>query len=466
MSPEIQLAEFTHRLHYDDLPPEVVRLVKRLLLAVSGTAIAGAHEDGIGALRSLMLQRGGRPEATTLVHGDRLPAASAALLNGAMCRALDFCDAMAPGPHIGSALIPAALAAIELTGPCDGRRFIAALAAGAELGARFNLSEAQYDGFDPTGICVNFAAAGAAARLMGLAPDGIRQSLALAFNRCGGSFQSHVDGSLGVRITQAWVAEAGVTCAQFAQAGLTGPRNFLTGLYGYPHLYGRDTLSADDLVRDLGSEWRLHRVVFKKYPSCGVTQGATGLTLALVNELALSASQVASVRVRLPPYAHRLVGHRFVIGENPRVDAQFSAQYCVANAIVRGASRLAHFRVDAIRDPDVNALVERISTVADPAMDARGHSSVDVIITTTDGRRHARGLDIAPGFPGNGLSEAEHFGRFQDCLDYAGGTLEPSASAAWLRAIDQLESIDDVRDLLALLIAPEARGAPSPLARQ
>ena len=117
-------------------------------------------------------------------------------------------------------------------------RLIAALAAGAELGSRFNLSEAQYDGFDPTGICVNFAAAGAVARLIGLPPEGIRQALALAFNRCGGSFQSHVDGSLGVRITQAWVAEAGVTCAQFAQAGLTGPRNFLTGLYGYPHLYG------------------------------------------------------------------------------------------------------------------------------------------------------------------------------------------------------------------------------------
>jgi hypothetical protein len=38
----------------------------------------------------------------------------------------------------------------------------------------------------------------------GAAEDGITalHALALAFNRCGGSFQSHVDGSLGVRITQ------------------------------------------------------------------------------------------------------------------------------------------------------------------------------------------------------------------------------------------------------------------------
>lgn len=453
VAPELRLAEFTHGLRYDDLPPAVVRLLKRLLLAVSGTGIAGAREDGIDALRALLRARGGAPEATTLVHGDRLPAASAAMLNGAMCRALDFCDAMAPGPHIGSALIPAALAAAELRGGCSGREFLAALAAGAELGSRFNLSEAQYDGFDPTGLCVNFAAAGAAARLLGLPPAGIVQALALAFNRCGGSFQSHVDGSLGVRLTQGWVAEAGITCAQFAQAGLTGPRRFLTGLYGYPHLYGRDALDPAEVVSGLGQEWRLHRVVFKKYPSCGVTQGATELTLALAAELGLQPAQVEAVEVRLPPYAHRLVGHPFAIGENPRVDAQFSVQYCVANAIARGASRLSHFRVDAIRDPALAPLINRVRAVADPAMDARGHASVDVILTTADGRRHVRGLDIPPGFPGNELSEAQHLARFHDCLAYAGDTLAPEAAARWLEAIERLETLPDVRELIPLLVA-------------
>ena len=99
-----------------------------------------------------------RPQARTLVFGDWLPAAAAAQLNGTLCRALDFCDAMAPGPHIGSSLVPGCFAAAELRGGCSGNEFLSALVVGCEVGARFNLNESQYDGFDPTGVAVVFAA--------------------------------------------------------------------------------------------------------------------------------------------------------------------------------------------------------------------------------------------------------------------------------------------------------------------
>ena len=453
MQTERTLARFVHELSFDSVPQAARRLVKDLLLATSGTAIAGAGEDGIEALRELLRERGGRAEATVLVYGDRLPATSAALLNGTLCRALDYCDAMAPGMHIGSSLLAAAFAAAELRGGCSGREFIAALAAGTEVSSRLNLTEAMYDGHDPTGITAGFAAAAAAARLLNLDETQTHHALALVFNRCGGSFQSMVDGALSVRLTQGWVAETGVACAQYAQRGLTGPVNFIDGIYGYRHLYGRDQLESAPIVAGLGEDWRLHAVVFKRYPSCGVTQGATALTLGLVDELALSADRVRAIEVRLPPYAHRLVGHPFKIGTNPRVDAQFSAQYCVANAIVRGSSKLDHFRPESVADAAVHRLIERISVVADEAMNARGHAAVDLAVTTVDGAVHRRGLDIPPGFPGNGLSEREHRARFDDCIDYARIRLAPGKVSQWLESLEQLEGCDDVRSLIPLLVA-------------
>jgi 2-methylcitrate dehydratase PrpD len=336
---ERELAAFTANLQVQSVPLESQRIVRLMVMAVVGTGFAGASEDGVAALRQLLLESGGTPQATTLVFGDRLPAHAAAQFNGTICRALDFCDAMAPGPHFGAALFPAALAAAELAGGCSGAEFFAALIAGAEVGARFNLSEAQYNGLDPTGIAVVFASTVAASRILKLSPEQTLNALALAFNRCAGSFQSHVDGSLGVRIVQGWVAETGVRCAQMAKLGITGPENFLTGHYGYAHLFGRDTLDPESVVKDLGKVWRLRNVVFKKYPSCGVTQGVTELALNLVSTLDLQAARVQSVEIRLPPYAHKLVGHPFRIGANPRVDAQFSAAYCVANAFVRASSK-------------------------------------------------------------------------------------------------------------------------------
>ena len=166
MQIEELLARFVCELRAEDVPASAQRVMRQMVRAVVGTAIAGADEDGIAALRDLLRETGGTPQATTLVFGDRLPAPAAAQFNGTMCRALDYCDAMAPGPHIGSALFPAALAAAELAGGCTGAEFMAALAAGAEISSRLNLSEAQYDGFDPTGIAVPFSAAAAAARIL------------------------------------------------------------------------------------------------------------------------------------------------------------------------------------------------------------------------------------------------------------------------------------------------------------
>ena len=423
-----------------------------MVMAVTGTGFAGAAEDGVLPLRELLLEAGGAEQATTLVYGDRLPARAAAQFNATMCRALDFCDAMAPGPHIGAALFPAALAAAELAGGCSGARFMAALVAGAELSSRFNLSESQYNGFDPTGIAVVFSATAAASRILGLTQEQTHNALALAFNRCGGSFQSHVDGSLGVRIVQGWVAEAGVQCAQMAARGLSGPANFLTGHYGYAHLYGRGTLDTDAIGRGLGADWRLHNVVFKKYPSCGVTQGVTELALALAGELSLRPADVVSAEVHLPPYAHRLVGHPFHLGANPRVDAQFSAAYCVANALIRQASKLQHFAPAQVHDPILHEMIGRINVVADDALDARGHTAVDLAVTTSDGRTHRRQLDIAPGFPGAELDDAQHLARFKDCLAYAPRAPATNQVDRYLDALSNIATLDDVRSLLPFLI--------------
>ncbi|UCE30549.1 MAG: MmgE/PrpD family protein [Burkholderiales bacterium] len=453
MQTETTLAGFVHGLRFEDLTPAARGMVRKLLLATSGTGVAGAGEEGVAELHAMLDERGGSPQATTLVFGTRLPAASAAQLNGTMCRALDFCDAMAPGVHIGSSLVPAAFAAAELRGGCDGREFVTALAAGAELSSRLNLTESMYDGFDPTGIAAVFGAAAAAARILGLDAEGIRHALALAFNRCGGSFQSNVDGSLAVRLIQGWVAEGGVSCAQMAARGMTGPGTFVEGIYGYRHLYGRDRLDVQALVAGLGSAWRLERMMFKKYPSCGVTQGATDLALELVREIGLSPATLASAEVRLPPYCHRLVGTPFEIGANPRVNAQFSAQYCVANAVLRGASRLEHFREAEIRDPAIAALIPRIAVLADAGMDARGHSSVDLEVVTTDGVRHTRRYDVSPGYPDNPLIDAELQGRFDDCMSYAAWPLAPEQRSGWLQALAAIEAQADVTRLLPLLVS-------------
>lgn len=459
MEAELQLAHFAHGLAYEAVPEEVLAVMRRMVLTVLGTAVAGAAEDGCEAVRTFVRSQHGSGPATVFVHGDRVSASGAALINGVMCRALDYCDAMAPGLHIGSSLIPAALAAAELKGGCSGREFLAALVVGAEIAARMNLTEAAYDGADPTGVAAVFGATAAAARLLGLGPQQTLHALALAFNRAAGSFQSNVDGSLAVRLIQGWVAESGVVCTQLAQLGITGPRHFLSGVYGYAHLFAKGRRPPEAFVQGLGEHYLLTGMMFKKYPSCGLTQGATELALQARRELAVVPERILRIRVTLPPYAHKLVGHAFEIGDNPRVNAQFSVRYCIANAIVRGQPRLAHFTESSLREPAVCALTERVEAVADETMSDRHHTAVDLQVETADGRRFDASLEIAPGFPGNALVEEAHRARFHDCMAYAVHPLAAHQIDGLLGKVADLHALDDVRVLLADMVSEGACAA-------
>ncbi len=456
MSIEQELVSFVCRTAYEDLKPEPLRTIKNQFLTVLGTTIAGSTQAGCQTLIDFYRSQGGKQEATILIYGGRIPAQAAALVNGVMARALDFDDALTPGVHIGASTVPAALAAAELRGGINGRDFLTALLLGTEVGVRLNLTEAAYNGLDPTGICTVFAATAAASRVLGLTGDETWNALALAFNRAGGSFQCNVDGALAVRVIQGWVAESGVMCARLAQKGITGPKNFLQGVYGYYNVYGRGLVDPQKALADLGTRFECQKILFKKYPSCGLTLGSTDLILSLMREADgkdVSADTVERVKVKVPPYTYKLVGHPFELGTTPRVNAQFSIRYCVANALLRRSSKLAHFEEEAIRDQRVLDLARRVEVVVDPAMELRGHTPVDMTVYLKNGREFFRQIDIAPGFPGNPLTKEDQEVRFHDCIAYADKPLPKEKVEGIVKNVARIDQLSDVRVLIPLLLS-------------
>src|SRR5687767_12810132 len=78
MKIETQLAEFVCTLQARSVPAPAQRVLRQMLMAVCGTALAGAAEDGIAPLRALLRERAGAAQASTFVFCDRLPASAAA----------------------------------------------------------------------------------------------------------------------------------------------------------------------------------------------------------------------------------------------------------------------------------------------------------------------------------------------------------------------------------------------------
>jgi 2-methylcitrate dehydratase PrpD len=463
MTAEQALTDWVHDTCFADLSAPTVELTKKSMLTILGTTIVGSGAEGCQAVVEMVRTWAGRPEATIHVHGGRVPAPNAVLVNSMMARANDLCDAMDPGLHNGSTVIPAALAAAELVGGCTGQDFITAVVTGTELSARLAVLGSEdaatapgMDGFDPTGITSVIGAAAATGRILGLDRRQMLNALALAFNRSGGSFQANLDGSLAVRMIQAFAAQNGLVCALLAQRGITGPRNFIDGDYGFFHLYTKGRRDREALTGELGIRWQMYRTGYKHYPSCGTSIASTDAILRLAREHDLAAEDVDEIGVRVTPAIYGLVGHGFTVGDNPTVNAQFSIEYCVANALMRKRPELRHFDADYVTDPQILELVQRVHVRPDPSVNHderrfRGRSIVRV--TKRDGHVLEAIVDGPSGFPTNPMTEEQHAERFWDSVNYADAIAKDDAERI-VEFAAMLDTLEDVRSVIAMLARP------------
>lgn len=455
MKTEERLSRYVVDAAYEELPASTIAHTKQLTLAILGAAIAGARAEGCEAVVEQMRHWGGKPEATIWMYGGKVPAHNAALANSTMARALDFCDGMIPGMHVGSSSVATALAAAELVGGCSGKEFLTAYVTGTEVASRLN-TVSVYDGFDPTGICGIFAPTAVACRILRLDAPQTLDALALAFNKAAGSMQSNIDGSLAVRVIQGFTSQSGMMCAQLAQRGITGPKNFIEGLYGYFHLFARDKRDTEPVLGGLGARFEMENNMVKKRPSCGGTLAPTDAILALIYKESISAEQVERVDVTVSPHAYKLVGAAFELGDNPKVNAQFNIRYCVANALLRKSSKLRHFDVADIMDPRIMELTKIVYVTPDNALDDPEHCKFSigatVKVTMKSGQKFEKAVDAPRGHPQNPMNENEHLERFKDCLEYAGSAFPAENAEKIVSMVGHLENMKDVRDLIPVMM--------------
>ena len=452
MKPEDKVNEFIRSTSYGDLGAADIDTLRKQILTYVGCVIAGSSNMGCEEVVGIAKDLGGRGEATILVHGGKVPAQQAAFCNGVMGRALDVCDHIKPGLHAGSGMIPAVIAGAEPLGPLSGRDFMTAVAVGDEMALRMNLEEEDYHGFDPTGVAGVFGSAAGIAKVRGMNDEEILNTMALAFNRAGGSFQCNIDGALGVRIIEGWIAQAAVECARLAEKGLTGPENYLSGVYGYFHLFTNDRTNAEEALDGLGSSpFMIPKLGFKKFPSCGMTQGSTQLTLDMMERHDTRADDVEHIVLTLPTYGYNLVG-QFHLGSNPKVNAQFGTPYCIANALVRGTVKLEQFEPELICDREVLAYAEKVETVCDPGMDhTRSHYASNLRFEMKDGTVFEGSTDVSPGTEEQPLQDADFKNRFYDCVDFADKPFLDARADEIYDMCLRVDELDDVFDIFRLM---------------
>ncbi len=456
-TPLEKLAANVLETRFGSFDPATLENARNRIIDTVGCLICGASDSGNRELANLLREYGGKEEATILVHGGKVPAGNAAMVNSIMARSFDFepvsplVEGRGTPGHVSGTTVMTALTMGEVM-DISGQELITALLVGDDIAARllaasgfgFNL------GWDGTGTVNAFAAAAIAGRLMGLNRLQMRHAFGLVLNQLGGSFQIIWDGTIAFKLPQGLSARNGIFSAQLAGAGWTGPEDALNSRFGYYQLYTEGCLNPQALTRDLGKKYYSDGT-FKPYPCCRMTHAAIDCALALVGKHDIKAEDIREVRLYLSPgELDTFCGRPFLIGAFPHGNAAFSFQYVAATALLRKSVRPEHFTEPSIRDPQINNFISKIKLVAWPEPERHG---ARLAVIMPDGSEFTESCEVAKGDPlGNPMSREEITAKFWTNVEFS-RTVTREKAESLLALLEKLEELDSVNRIVPLLVA-------------
>jgi 2-methylcitrate dehydratase PrpD len=448
------LAAFALGLQYDSVPPEVLSLAKGHFLDVLGIALASSRFDFGTAILEGTRQLGDGSAARALASGVRLPAASAALVNGTLSHGLDFDDThIAAIYHASAPAFGASLAAGEAAG-ADGRAVLLAYIVALEIGCRLAAGGAGafHDrGFHPTSQCGTFAAAAAAARLAGDSVPNLVNALGLCGSMASGILE--IRESWLKRLHPGWAAHAGLVAVALARSGFRGPATVLEGPLGFYACHiSKVPVGDQSPAHDLSEQWATLGIALKPYPCCHFTHAFIDAALVLRDKVALA--DIERIDCPLTDRLQPMVGEPRERRIKPPTiyDALFSVPYVVALALIKGRVDIASFYDDPLDDPQVLALAERIYCPNDPDSDYPAHFPGEVRIKLKNGREIRRREPTSRGTPERRLTAAEIEAKFHANATRAVTRKQAAhiASLVW-----DLENLGDIRTLVSACVVEQ-----------
>ena len=450
------LANFIVETQYEMLPENAVDITKKDILDVLGTMFAGSEADGIRQLGMLTKEWGGKEESAVVAYDCKVPAPSAALVNGAMGHALDFDDGHdAAVVHAATTVVPAAFSVAQRVQGIDGRSFIAAVALGMELDCRMGKACKKMlrdTGWVHTAIFGYFAAAAGAGKILNLSVEQMINAIGIAHSQSAGSFQSIEDAVLTKRLQPGFASRAGVLAALLAEKGVTGIQNSMDGQWGIYNIYHRGAYDKDILVADLGKRYEMADIGFKAFPSCGYTHAPISATLKLVKENGIKPEDVDEIIVSTGNNAGDLMRPLDRKRKPESIpDSQFSIPYTVATALVKGKVGIGDFTLEEIKNPEILKISMKVKPNILEELTKREIEPAIVEIRTTDGKAYSERVERRKGHPDNPMSMDELIDKFRDCVQHGKKKISEESVSEVIRMVQNLEEVENVSKIMELL---------------
>lgn len=436
-----QYADFVVNSRFDDLSAEVVQQVKKVILDLVGVSLAGYQSMAFPKMVvNYVLDLGGKPEATVIQGKKKIPAVHAAFANASCAHALDMDDGHRfAASHPGAVIIPAAIAAAELSG-AGTKSLITGIVAGYEvmirIGKAINPSSLNR-GFHITGITGSFGAACASARILGLSRGETIAALGMAGLQSAGLIQVNheEEGSMVKPINPARASMSGLLSCILAKKGAQGPLQIFEGEDGYLKAF-TDEKSLDILTHDLGRGFEISNVYFKLYAACRHAHAPIDAAFEAFRKSHQEIEKIRRIIVETYPAAVRLAG---IARATTPSAGRFSIPFSVALALTKKDAGADKYCEETVQDQAIQGLAGKVEMVSSSQWEALYPQKRGATVTIIDreGKSWSSEVELAKGEPENPASWEEIYGKF---MKNAATVISKSAAEKLGEVVSTLET--------------------------
>jgi len=455
-----QLSHWYHTLAYVDLPSDVIESTKLRVLDVLGLSLAPVAAKFGNTVRAAVLEMGTGKGSRMLGYGDETSPMLAAIVNGSMAHALEFCDTQNETmTHVSSPTVTAALTLGESLN-LDGREFLTVCAGSSEITSRIAVGapgQFHKNGFHSTGVVGSFGAAYIASRLYKLNPEQMTHCAGIVGSQASGLMECWSDGTWSKFIHPGWAAHCGISSALLAKHSYTGPATILEGRFGLFKSHVQDDNYTHDfnrIVNALGTHWENRRISFKPYPTAHVIHPFIDAILAL-HKQGLQADDIEKIVCKVADYMVPIVCEPRSEKIAPASDwhGRVSLAYTLAEALYHGKLGARGYDEQSIDNPFILSLARKVTYEIDAAAPGRERFKGWVIAHTIDGKIWEHIEPANRGSFDNPMSAADIQAKFRE---NASMTISGERIEQVIEAVDDLENLANVKDLVSLCIRSSA----------
>ena len=448
-------------LRFEHISAEAIYQAKRFLLDSLGCALGGYQQHEVKIALEVLAEIAGPGLGTVIGTGKRMDAVSASLANALMIRCMDYNDIYwKQDPSHPSDIFPAAFACCERA-RSNGTELIVGLVLGHEFEMR--LCEAAFPGIRERGwhhaTLTAFVSPIVAGRALHLTWEQMRHAIGISASRhC--TLGAVTAGKLTMmkNTVDPMATQSGVLAALLAERGYTGPEHVIDGKEGLTHVF-KPEWKLNLLTDGLGESWRITQCGMKAFPTEALTHTPISAVLDLVKSNDICADQVEKIQIRSLARAADILSDPSKYDPHTRETADHSLPYVIAAALVDRQVTPAQLTMQKIMDPKIREQLPKVVVVADPEIEKVFPTLQRVIvqIDTKDGRSFNKQLDFPKGDPRNPLTDSEIEEKFSALAD---GVLTSAAQQRVKQAVWNLEHVDSVAELMALMEADVRRARP------